>query len=327
MFEFGNIWMFALLPLPIIVYLIAPPLRQKREALRFPRFETSEQLLKKKRSKSAWISPKSFIQWFMIWLVWICVVTAAASPQLVGEPEKQVKTARSFMIAADISFSMANSDWDVDGEKLTRWDGVKEVMQTFIDKREGDRLGLIFFGTNAYLQVPLTTNHDVVKYMLDQTEVGMAGQMTSIGKAIGYASKVFKQDTIDQKVVLILTDGQDGGEGITPLDAARLANGDSIKIYTIGIGEPSSAGDGLDEETLKEIAKIGGGEYFLAQDNEQLYKAYEELNRLEPIEYEDEEFKPTTLLYHYPLSIAIILSFLLILIRSIFNLLNKRSND
>jgi Ca-activated chloride channel family protein len=244
-------------------------------------------------------------------------LAALASPQIVGEPEMKVKTARNFVIAADISFSMANTDWEMDGERVTRWEGVKQVLGEFIEKRKGDRLALIFFGTNAYLQAPLTSDHDVIDFMLEETEVGMAGQMTGIGKAIGYSLKIFEGDSLDQKVLLLLTDGQDDGRGIFPTDAAKMAHKDSIKIYTIGIGEATGRNDGLDELTLKEISRITDGEYFLAEDPKQLENAYNTLNELEPIEFEAEENAPLTLLFYYPLGLAIILAFALALLRGI----------
>jgi Ca-activated chloride channel family protein len=235
----------------------------------------------------------------------------------------KVKTARNFVIAADISFSMANTDWFMEGERVTRWAGVKQVMREFLDRREGDRVALVFFGTNAYLQVPLTTDLEVVDFMLDETDVGMAGQMTGIGKAIGYALDLFEGDSLEQKVLLLLTDGQDDGRGIFPADAAEMARADSVTIYTIGIGDPSGRGSDLDEPTLQEIARITGGQYFLAQDEESLEQAYEILDLLEPIEFEQEDHAPVTLLFHYPLAAGMALALLLALIRGVQRLMRR----
>jgi Ca-activated chloride channel family protein len=317
MFEFGYIWVFLLLPLPLLLFWLLPPLKQRREALRYPTFREVEQATGQKASTGAWVSKRNILQWIVLSLVWILTLTALASPQIVGEPEMKVKTARNFVIAADISFSMANTDWEIDGERVTRWEGVKQVLREFIGKREGDRLALVFFGTNAYLQAPLTTDHDVIDFMLEETDVGMAGQMTSIGKAIGYSLNIFEGDSLDQKVLLLLTDGQDDGRGISPVDAAKIAQEDSVKIYTIGIGEPTGNNAGLDELTLEEIADIADGRYFLAQDRAQLEEAYNTLNELEPIEFEAEENAPVTLLFHYPLGAAMILALFLALLRGI----------
>ena len=321
MFEFGYIWVFFLLPLPLLVYWLLPPLKQRKEALKYPGFREAEAASGQKASSGAWISKRNMLQWSFLTLIWLSILTAFASPRIVGEPEMKVKTARNFVIAADISFSMANKDWEIDGERVTRWQGVKQVLRQFIEKREGDRLALVFFGSNAYLQAPLTTELDVIDFMLDETDVGMAGQMTAIGKAIGYSLDIFKGDSLDQKVLLLLTDGQDDGRGIFPTDAAKMAARDSVTIYTIGIGEATGRNDGLDEETLKQIAEISGGEYFLAQDPEQLQQAYTTLNELEPIEFEAEENAPVTLLFQYPLALALMLGLLLALIRGIQKLI------
>jgi Ca-activated chloride channel homolog len=321
MFEFGYIWVFFLLPLPLLVYWLMPPLKQRKEALKYPGFREAETASGQKASSGAWISKRNMLQWSFLTLIWLSILTAFASPRIVGEPEMKVKTARNFVIAADISFSMANKDWEIDGERVTRWEGVKQVLRQFIEKREGDRLALVFFGSNAYLQAPLTTELDVIDFMLDETDVGMAGQMTAIGKAIGYSLDIFKGDSLDQKVLLLLTDGQDDGRGIFPTDAAKMAARDSVTIYTIGIGEATGRNDGLDEETLKQIAEISSGEYFLAQDPEQLQQAYTTLNELEPIEFEAEENAPLTLLFQYPLALALVLGLLLALIRGIQKLI------
>lgn len=323
MFELGYIWVFVLLPIPLVVFWLMPPLKQRKEALRLPTFTQVEKATGEKASPGAWVSQRNILQWIVLSLIWIATLFALSSPRIVGEPEMKVKTARNFVIAADISFSMANKDWEIDGQRVTRWEGVKQVLREFIEKREGDRIALVFFGTNAYLQAPLTTDHDVIDFMLEETDVGMAGQMTAIGKAIGYSVKIFAGDSLDQKVLLLLTDGMDDGKGLLPTDAAKIAHKDSVKIYTIGIGDPTGSNAGLDEMALQEISRIADGEYFLAQDADQLQQAYNTLNELEPIEFEAEEYTPVTLLYYYPLSIAMLFAFLLALFRGMKRLLTK----
>jgi Ca-activated chloride channel family protein len=239
----------------------------------------------------------------------------------VGEPEMKVKTSRNFLIAADISFSMATNDWEIEGQQARRWDAVKEVMYDFIEKREGDRMGLIFFGSSAYIQAPFTPDLETVRQMLDEAAVGMAGQMTHIGKAITKGVEMFERDTIDTKVMLLLTDGVDAGTDILPLDAADLALTDSVIIYTIGIGNPGSGGSDLDERTLQEIAEMTGGQYFLARDKDRLQEIYTELDKLEPIEYEETENKPVTLLYPYPLAAALVLLLVITLVLSVISAL------
>lgn len=317
MFEFANIWVLSLFPLPFLVYWLLPPLHTKSNVIMVPFIKRAAQASGEKLRKRAWVSQKNLLQWVFLLLAWTSLLFALAKPQIVGQAEMKAKTVRSFVIAADISFSMANKDWVVDGERSTRWDAVKSLMSDFIEKRKGDRLGLVFFGTNAYLQTPFTTDLETVNWFLEETEVGMAGQMTSIGKAIGFGIRLFEQDSLDQKVMLLLTDGKDGGKGVSPTDAAYMAKKDSIKIYTLGIGDPNAPGSDLDENALKNISEITGGKYFRAIDANELEKIYAELELLEPMEFEEEEYKPTTSLFHIPLIVALAISLLLLIIRAI----------
>jgi Ca-activated chloride channel family protein len=241
-----------------------------------------------------------------------------ASPELVGMPEKKIKTSRNFLILADLSFSMAINDWYIDKKRVTRWEAVKNIMQDFIVKRESDKMGLIFFGSNAYIQAPFTTDLKTVKSMLDEADVGMAGQMTNIGKAIVKGMDMFERDTIQNKVILLLTDGVDSGTDVLPLDAANMAKKDSTIIYTVGIGDPGDSSSDLDERTLTEIAELTNGKYFRAKDAEALENIYAVLEKLEPVEYEEESYTPKTLLYYYPLGAALVYSALLVLLNNLF---------
>ncbi|SNR64821.1 Ca-activated chloride channel family protein [Lutibacter agarilyticus] len=329
-FEIAHLWVFWLLPLPILVYWLLPPLRLKSASLAIPNFKKVEEYTGEKLRNSALIKRKGFFKVVFLFIIWVLLLGAISSPQLVAEPELKVKTSRNFLIVADISFSMAQKDWVNNGQKVRRWDGVKSVVHDFIDKREGDRMGLIFFGSSAYIQAPFTPDLKTVDEMLEGADVGMAGQMTNIGKAIVKGIEMFDQDTIKTKVMLLLTDGIDAGTDILPLDAADLAKKDSILVYTIGIGDPNSGGSDLDERTLEQISELTDAQYFRAIDSERLNEIYEELNKLEPIEFEEEEFKPKTLLYFYPLGLALFLIILQSLVLSLFKVLkqlkNKNSN-
>lgn len=327
-FEIANMWVFWLLPLPLLVYWLFPPLRMKSASLSIPNFKKAQEYTGQHPRSSALVKRRNIFAWIGLILIWVLLLAALSSPQLVGKPEMKVKTSRNFLIVADISFSMAQTDWMIEGEKATRWEAVKKVLHDFIARREGDRMGLIFFGSSAYIQAPFTPDLETVDNMLEEADVGMAGQMTNIGKAIVKGIEMFDQDTIKTKVMLVLTDGVDAGTDILPLDAADLAEKDSILVYTIGIGDPSGSGSDLDEKTLEEIAEMTGAQYFRAIDADRLEEIYEELDKLEPIEYEEEEYKPTTLLYYYPLGGAIVLALLLSLIFSSISalklLVNKR---
>ena len=328
-FEIAHLWVFGLLPLPLLVYWLLPPLRIRSASLSIPNFQKAREYTGQRPRSSALVKRRNILVWIGLILIWGLLLTALSSPQLVGKPEMKVKTSRNFLIVADISFSMAQSDWLIEGEKVTRWEAVKKVMHEFIARREGDRMGLIFFGSAAYIQAPFTPDLVTVDNMLEEAGVGMAGQMTNIGKAIVKGIEMFEQDTIKTKVMLLLSDGVDAGTDILPLDAADLAEKDSILVYTIGIGDPDKPGADLDEKTLEEIAEMTGAQYFRAIDVVRLEEIYEELDRLEPIEYEEEEYKPTTLLYHYPLGasivLALLLSFIFSSISAVKLLVNRKS--
>ncbi|MFD1293744.1 VWA domain-containing protein [Lutibacter holmesii] len=330
-FEIAHIWVFWLLPLPFLIYWLLPPLRLKSASLSMPNFGKVQEYTGEKPRSSAMIKRRNFFSFTILTLIWICLLGALSSPQLVADPEMKVKTSRNFLVVADISFSMAQKDWVDNGQKVRRWDGVKSVMHEFISKREGDRMGLIFFGSSAYIQAPFTPDLVTVDAMLEEADVGMAGQMTNIGKAIVKGIEMFDQDTIKTKVMLLLTDGIDAGTEILPLDAADMAKKDSIMVYTIGIGDPNSGSSDLDEKTLVEISEMTNAQYFRAIDTERLNEIYDELNRLEPIEYEEEEFKPKTLLFYYPLAVALFLAIFQSLILSIYKVFhqfkNKNNND
>ena len=326
-FEIAYSWIFLLLPLPLLVYFLLPPLRMRSSSLQIPSLKKAEEISGFKGRTSAQINRKNPITWIVLILIWILLLSSLSSPRLVGEPELIVKTSRNFLIVADISFSMANKDWKLDGKTSTRWEAVKSVMHDFIERREGDRMGLIFFGSNAYIQAPFTSDLATVDILLDEADVGMAGQMTNIGKAIVKGIEMFEQDTLETKVMLVLTDGVDSGTEILPLDAADLARNDSIHIYTLGIGDPNNSGSDLDETTLKEISELTDASYFRAIDTESLEGIYKELDALEPIEYEEETFVPATLLYHYPLIAALVLGLTLNLIIGVYRLLRKSNRE
>lgn len=318
-FEIAYPWVFFLIPLPLLIYWLLPALKMRSASLMMPTFQKAIEYTGEKPKKAALVKKRGFLTWLILLIGWLLILATLSSPQLVGKPEMRVKTSRNFLIVADISFSMATTDWEIKGQKARRWDAVKEVMYDFIKKRKGDRMGLIFFGSNAYIQAPFTPDLETVRELLDETDVGMAGQMTNIGRAITKGVEMFERDTIKTKVMLLLTDGVDAGTDILPLDAADIAKKDSVIVYTIGIGTPGNRGSDLDEKTLMEIAEMTDGKYFLAKDKERLQEIYVELDKLEPIEYEEEKNKPVTLLYYYPLGVAIALLLFVSLVSGIIN--------
>ncbi len=326
-FEIAYKWVFWLLPLPVLVYLLLPALRKKRQALLAPFFGRAAQVSAQHPRRSAWVSRKNILAWVMLSLCWVCLLMAASSPRYVGQPQKRTRTVRSFLMAADISFSMAQTDWTVDNKRMSRWGAVKYLMKDFIKERKSDQIGLEMFATHAYLQAPLTTDLETIDWLLDQTEVGMAGQMTSIGEAIAFGIKIFRQDTIPQRVMLLMTDGVDGGTDILPLDAAEAAKRDSIVIYTLGIGNTATGGYAIDEQLLTQIAETTGGKYFRADGEKDLQAVYAELNKMQPVKYEENAYKPIVLLYMYPLAAATLLALIYYLLSGFWRLLTRRTEQ
>jgi Ca-activated chloride channel family protein len=255
----------------------------------------------------------------LAWLAWVLLVIAAARPQWLGEPVHLPVTGRDLMLAVDVSGSMEQEDYRLNGRSANRLDVVKEVAGRFIERREGDRLGLILFGSRAYLQTPLTYDRDTVRAMLNEAVIGLAGRETAIGDAIALAVKHLKEQPADNRVLILLTDGANTAANIAPQDAARLATQAATRIYTIGIGGGlvgvrtpfgmlMQQGSDLDPATLKAIAKQTHGRYFQATDATQLEQVYDELDRLEPSVRDTRSFRSLRALFMWPAGAALVIS-------------------
>jgi Ca-activated chloride channel family protein len=204
---------------------------------------------------------------------------------------------------------------DPEGNRIQRLDAVKLVLDGFIARREGDRLGVVVFGNQAFLQVPFTQDHDLVRELLGQTRPRLAGPQTMIGDAIGLAINTFETSEAEDRVLVLLTDGNDSGSRVPPGKAAELAAREEITIHTVAVGDPSSSGEGeMDLETLQTIADATGGQAFRADDREQLEEIYRRIDALTPIEIETLSYRPTRPLYHWPLGGVVALTVLFHLI-------------
>ncbi|MGB0723112.1 MAG: vWA domain-containing protein [Gammaproteobacteria bacterium] len=247
-------------------------------------------------------------------VAWVVLLFAVARPQWVGTPQPLPAQGRDLMLAVDISGSMEEADYVLGNQRVTRLDAVKAVAARFIEQRVGDRLGLILFGGQAYLQTPLTHDRQTVANMLLEAEVGLAGKATAIGDAIGLSLKRLKDLDSDSRVLILLTDGENTAGAVSPREAAELAADNGIRIYTIGLGGGARGPfgifpgtSGLDETLLNKIAEETGGRYFRANDTGGLLQVYEALDRLEPREDEQLVFRPVTELYHWPLGLAVLI--------------------
>ena len=322
MWSFAWPWMFLLLPLPFVVRALLPPAADASEAgLRVPRLENFKVLAEGRRADR-------LLDW-RFWIAavaWILLVTAAARPERIGDEIDVPVSGRNLMLAVDLSGSMDAKDFELANRRVDRLTATKAVASDFINRREGDRLGLILFGERAYLQVPLTLDRETVNVLLMEAFIGLAGEKTAIGDAITLAVKLIHEQgaAASEQVLILLTDGANTAGAIEPVKAAELAQQIGLRIYTIGIGAdqmviPSITGTlrrvnpsaDLDEETLTRIAELTGGRYFRARDTASLQQIYRLLDEMEPVAEPEGGFRPVRVLYYWPLGGAFVLAFLL----------------
>lgn len=313
-------YVFLLIPLPLLVRWLTPALETAAGAIRVPFYQAFYEL-------DDGLSRKSVGNWlrgFLIWLIWGCLLAAAARPTWVGDPVNVPQDRRDLMLAVDISGSMREQDMLQGNRYVDRISAVKQVVGEFVEQRGGDRLGLILFGRQGYLQTPLTYDSQTVKQQLYEAQLGFAGDATAIGDTIGLAIKRLRDRPADSRVLILLTDGANNA-GTDPARAATIAAEAKIRIHTVGVGAEvkqvrdifgrsrnTNPSANLDEPTLQAIADATGGKYFRARDPDELATIYQELDRLEPIP-EEQTFRPTRSLSHWPVALALLLSGLLAL--------------
>jgi len=313
MFEFAWPWMFALLPLPLLVWWWLPPFRARQASVQIPFFERLANATGQTPQRGAVVLQRRATQMIAAVIIWLLIVAALARPQWVGDPLIHEVSARDLILAVDISGSMDQADFrDSDGQTLTRLDGVKRVIKDFIARRHGDRIALILFGTRAYVQVPFTQDLATAQQLLDQTRVGMAGQQTAIGDTIGLAIKTFEQTTTKQKLLILLTDGNDTASRVPPEHAADIARQNGVAVYTIGVGDPAASGENrVDLGVLQAVASTTGGRFFRAEDGAQLQAIYADIDRLAPAALQTLSWRPKLPLFQWPLGAAVLLALLL----------------
>jgi len=308
-------WLLLLAPVPWILRLLLPASPSgDMQALRVPWFSAVA------GGKAGWTRRP----WLAIIaaLVWLLLVAAASRPQWIGEIESLPVTGRDLLLAVDISGSMDTQDMVMNNTAVNRLKVVKKVAGEFIQRRHGDRVGLVLFGSRAYLQTPLTFDTETTATLLDESEIGLAGRETAIGDAIGLAVKRLRDDAAADRVLVLLTDGANTSGEVQPLQAAEFAARDGLTVYTVGVGademmvqdffgsrvvNPSAD---LDEDTLRSIAERTGGRYFRARDTRELENIYEILDELEPVESDVEIIRPVDELFYWPMGIAYALALL-----------------
>lgn len=321
-FEFAHPLWLIILPLPLVVYYLVPAYRTKQTAIKVPFFTQLVEAIGETPSEGASQLTPSWWQRATLILSWVLVVCAIAKPTVLGEPQVRESLGRDVMVVVDLSGSMAEPDFTSrTGEKISRLNAAKEVLADFVQSRKGDRLGLILFGDAAFVQTPFTADQNVWLELLNQADVAMAGQSTHLGDAIGLAIKVFEQSdktrgelaqaTEREKVAIILTDGNDTGSFVEPIDAAKVAKAKGVRVHVIAMGDPQTIGEtALDMDTITRIAAESGGEAFEALNRDELAKAYEEISLLEPELYESTTYRPKQSLHHYLMVLVVVMHLL-----------------
>ncbi len=323
MLSFVWPWFYLILPLPFLYRKL------RRSANSESPYLESTILLSIAETQNRLVSSTSQRRLLILLLIiaWLSLVTAIARPVNIGDPVALPTTGRDILLAVDISGSMEREDMIINGRQVNRLYAVKSVVSEFVNTREGDRLGLILFGERAYLQTPLTFDTKTLQDLLIEAQIGFAGNGTAIGDAIGLSVKKLKERPDSNRVLILLTDGSNTAGVLSPSEASDIAKKAKVKIYTIGIGDGRqrnqvlfgqtlvNQNNDLDERTLTAIADLTGGKYFRARDPRELRSIYDQLNKLEPIDQDEELLRPITSLFHWPLALFLTCSLLIILIR------------
>ncbi|WP_144107877.1 vWA domain-containing protein [Paraburkholderia sp. BCC1886] len=307
MWKFDFPWLFALLPLPLVVWWLVPAYRSRSAAVRVPFFHEMAEAAGEKPAPGGVRLRRHWLQRLLLPLLWGLLVLAAARPVYVEAPIVHEEPARDLMLAIDLSGSMQTRDFvDPAGERMDRLSAVKRVVADFIARRKSDRIGLVVFGDAAYPQAPLTLDHDAVQILLAQMQIGMAGPRTAIGDAIGLTVKLMERSPAPEKVLILLSDGNDTASAIPPERAAGIARNHGLVIHTIGIGDPDTTGeDKVDLDALAHIASLTGGRSFRALGREQdLADVYATLDRLTPAKVRRESYRPQREYYWVPVAAA-----------------------
>ncbi|KGJ94129.1 VWA domain-containing protein [Colwellia psychrerythraea] len=315
MVEFAYPWAFVLIILPIIVYFYSSEYKEQKASIQVPYFQRVLNVTGKAPSEGAVLLKRRLIQRILLVIGWVALVTAVAKPEWVGEPIEQKKSAREIMVALDLSNSMSEEDFvDDEGNKVNRLVAAKQVLTDFAEQRKHDRLGLILFADEPYLQAPFTEDIRTWSALLNAVELGYAGYQTAFGDAIGLSIAIFEQEQSKQRVLILLTDGSDTHSKMPPIKAAEIAAKHDIKIYTIAMGDPSSKGIyKMDIATVEKVAKITGGESFQALNKTELLKAYDTIDSIEEQQYETLSFRPRDSIHHWAFAVYFSANLLLVL--------------
>ncbi|MCL1094321.1 VWA domain-containing protein [Shewanella kaireitica] len=292
-------WLF-ILPLPLAVYFMAPAFKVSERAIRVPFFARLLRVTGKKAHQASRVMQPIRMQKIALVVTWAILVLCLAQPAIIGKSFEIQKTARDLMVAVDLSKSMNTADFPSENaSKIKRWDALESLLTRFSAQRKGDRLGLIAFGSGAYVQVPFTADIATWQLMLTGLTTDIAGPATAIGDAIGLSLRTFDKSTSKQKVLLLVTDGADTASSLPPIEAAKVAKAKGVQIYTIAIGDPKTQAkdERVDIKTLQLVSSLTGGHSFIAASKGALEQVLDEVNQIAPSQFSSQTYQPTTLLY------------------------------
>jgi Ca-activated chloride channel family protein len=312
-FELAYPWALLALPLPLLAWWLLPPHRKQVSSIRVPFFDDIVTAAGVEAGEGSVVLKRRLVQTTSMALIWMLIVIGLAKPQQIGEPITRTDAARDVMIAIDLSGSMDYADFpDQSGKSSRRLTVVQRVVDQFIAGRDSDRVGLIVFGDRAYLQLPFTRDIVTARELVGLMEVGMAGPRTAIGDAIGLAINAFESSEVDDRLLILLTDGNDTASSMTPINAAEIAALNDVIIYTIGVGDPEATGeDRVDFSVLESISSRTRGEFFTAENEKALGEVYQRIDALAPGEVTTQSWRPRRSLVHWPAGAALILGALL----------------
>jgi len=308
MFEFSYPWVLILIILPFIINRLPWYYISKRSALRISFKEDIDAVVKSRNAQSG-VSRASLFQKVLLGLVYILVLIALAKPIYIGEPLSKEISQREVLVSVDLSGSMATKDFkDKNGTAIDRLEAVKLVLGNFFKIRKGEKIGLILFGNSAFVQAPFTQDLGALDHLLSELNIGMAGPQTAMGDSIGLAVKMFRDSNVTDRMLIVMSDGDDTGSKVPPLTTAKLAAQNGVSIFTVAIGDPKNAGEHpIDTETLKEIAKMTGGKFYYAWNSEELSDIYAQIDKLKPKEVKEITHRPKFDLFIYPLFVTLLL--------------------
>ncbi len=308
MYQLDLPWLLLALPAPLIAWWLMPAHRETSASIRLPFFSQVAEAAGVRPTEGSVVARRTWPQIACESLAWVLVVVALARPQFVEPPIVKVEPQRDLLLALDLSQSMDVKEFpDAGGKQLARVDAVKKVVSDFVGRRTGDRIGLVAFGDAPYPLAPFTMDHALVETLIADAVPGMAGPRTSLGDALGLAIKMFEKTSVPEKVLIVLTDGNDTASRMPPLKAADIAKAKGVVVHAVGIGDPMATGeDKLDTATLQKIAEKTGGRYFFGGDQAQLASIYEELDLITPQDQKNQSWRPRVELFHWPLLAAVL---------------------